>query len=140
MSSRSGSHSELFYHFVWTTKNRADLIDPDIELAVRKALYAKGEELQITILEVNGTADHIHVLLRSNSSVAPADIAKHLKGSSSHFVNHVTLKEDKVRSLYWQDGYAVISVSPGAVSSVRKYIQNQKVHHSRKSLKVEFEV
>lgn len=38
----------------------------------------------------------------------------------SHFVNHVTLKGDNLRTLYWQDGYGVTSVSPGAVSSVRQ--------------------
>lgn len=139
MNKRTGTHSELFYHFVWTTKNRAPMIDDEIEQAVKKVFFSKAKELAIKIIEVNGTKDHVHLLIQSNPSIAPADIVKHLKGSSSHFINHVTLKDDRIRNLYWQDGYGVISVSPAAIQSIRKYIQNQKEHHLKNQLRKEFE-
>jgi len=136
---RKGSHAELFYHFVWSTKYRTPMIDDAIELAVNSILYSKAKELQLEIIESNGTSDHLHVLLKARPSIAPADIAKHLKGSSSHFVNHVTLKGDNLRTLYWQDGYGVTSVSPGAVSSVRQYVRKQKEHHNNHTLQEDFE-
>ena len=136
---RTGTHSELYFHFVWSTKDRTPLIDPEIELALKKVFYSKASELSIQIIEVNGTEDHTHILIKSTPTLAPADIAKHLKGSSSHFVNHEILKEDNIRALYWQDGYGVVSVSPQAVNSVRRYIQNQKEHHSKRDLRAELE-
>ena len=140
MDRRSGSHAELFFHFVWSTKHRAPLIDAEIEDGLKAVLFSKAEEVGIQIVEANGTEDHIHVLIKSKPTLAPADIAKNLKGASSHFVNHVVLGEDRIRSLYWQDGYGVVSVSPAAVHSVREYIRNQKRHHAAKKLVEEFEI
>ena len=115
------------------------MIDQEIEIALKKVFYSKAKELNLKIVEVNGMEDHIHILIESNPSISPSDIAKHMKGASSHFVNHEVLKQDNVRSLYWQDGYGVITVSPQAVAAVTKYIQNQKEHHASSDLKMEFE-
>lgn len=140
MNKRTGSYSKLYYHFVWSTKERLPMLDPDIEDAVKKVVYSKGKELEIGILEANGAIDHFHVLLQSKPALSPSNIAKHLKGSSSHFVNQVTLKNDKFRRLYWQDGYGVESVSPQAVKSVQAYIRKQKEHHSKGTVKEELEI
>jgi putative transposase len=92
------------------------------------------------IIEANGPSDHMHVLVKSNPTLAPSVIAKGLKGSSSHFVNHETLENDDSRRLYWQDGYGVTSVSPGAVKSVSNYIRKQQEHHKMNSILADFEL
>jgi len=38
----------------------------------------------------------------------------------------------------WQGGYGAFSVSASMVDQVKKYIQNQEVHHQRVSFKDEF--
>ncbi len=139
MQVRQGTFNKLFYHFIWTTKDRSPIIDIKIESEIRKALFSKANKLRIDILETNGMEDHIHMLIQSIPSLAPSDIVKHFKGSSSHFVNHITLRDDKTRTLYWQDGYGIVTVSPGAVESVKKYIRNQKEHHSKNDLNNELE-
>ncbi len=101
MQARQGTFNELFYHFIWTTINRSPIIDIEIEGEIRKAFFSKANKLRIDILETNGTEDHIHMLIQSIPSLAPSDIVKHFKGSSSHFVNHIALKGDKIRTLYW---------------------------------------
>ena len=116
------------------------MIDAEIEREIQKALFSKAKELEIDIVESNGTEDHVHVLIQSKATLAPSDIAKHMKGTSSHFVNHVLLKGDPIRSLYWQDGYGVISVSPGAVRSVQHYVRNQKEPHKSARLQGDLEV
>jgi putative transposase len=139
MQKRSGSYARLFYHFVWSTKCRAPIIDVEVEASLKEIFSTKAEELDIEIVESNSTADHVHVLVKSKSTLAPADIAKNLKGASFHFVNHVVLRQDRFRSLYWQDGYGVVSVSPGSVRSIKKYIRNQKEHHASNELIEDFE-
>jgi putative transposase len=134
MQPRQGTFSELYYHFIWTTKGRIPIIDGEIENVIKKVLFSKAKELRIVILQVNGTEDHLHLLVRSKPSLAPSSIAKHFKGSSSHFVNHITLTDDKTRALYWQDGYGVVTVSSSAVKAIKKYIDNQKEHHKKSSL------
>ena len=38
----------------------------------------------------------------------------------------------------WQEGYGAFSVSPSQLSVVKKYIQNQEDHHSKRSFEEEF--
>jgi REP element-mobilizing transposase RayT len=52
-----------------------------------------------------------------------ADIMRDIKANSSRH-----MRESGVR-FAWQDGYSGISVSPSQVSTVRRYIANQKEHH-----------
>jgi putative transposase len=115
------------------------MIDREIKQELVKVICSKARELELQVIEANGVDDHFHVLIESNPSVSPSDIAKGLKGSSSHYINHVTLKGDKLRSLYWQDGYGVISVSPSAVKSISDYIRNQETYHGHDRLTEDYE-
>ena len=128
-----GVYVQLFYHFVWSTKYRQPSLTDQIEKPVVMIFRSKAKEMNLEIIEAEGAWDHIHVLLRTNQNVAPAEIPKHFKGASSHFVNHVTLN-DNYEKFYWQDGYGVVSVSPEAVKSVAEYVRNQKAHHRRGTL------
>jgi hypothetical protein len=38
----------------------------------------------------------------------------------------------------WQEGYGAFSVSPSQVEVVKKYIQNQELHHHKRSFEEEF--
>ncbi|MBN1396954.1 MAG: IS200/IS605 family transposase [Bacteroidetes bacterium] len=136
---RQSVFNKVYYHFIWTTKNHQPIISVEIEDAIKRVLYSKAKELHLDIVEINGTDDHVHILIHSTPSIAPSDIVKHFKGSSSHFINHITLKNDKTRTFYWQDGYGIVTISPSAVKSVKKYIKNQKVHHSQRILNNELE-
>lgn len=124
----------LFYHFVWTTKNREPLLTPDIEPNVYRFLYAEARELYVPMFVIGGTIDHIHVLAAVRPSISPADFMKQLKGSSSRFVT-VAFK----RPFEWQEGYGVFSVSEQAVPRVIDYIERQKEHHAQHTLIEEWE-
>ncbi len=140
MNSRSRTYSRIYLHFIWTTKNRSAMINEEIKRAIVGVFASKAKELRFELIEANGPEDHMHVLLKSRPTIAPSHIAKELKGASSHFVNHVVLKGDLIRSLYWQDGYGVISVSPSTVNSVRDYIRRQVEHHRDSSLNEDLEI
>ncbi|MBI2618907.1 MAG: IS200/IS605 family transposase [Ignavibacteriales bacterium] len=135
----SGVYAQLFYHFVWTTKNREPIIDAECETALNDIIRSKAVELNLDIVEVGGTEDHIHVLLQANQTISPSTIAKHLKGVSSHFINHRLYVDTSSKSFYWQDGYGVVSVSPRAVSTVARYVRNQKEHHRTNDLDSDLE-
>jgi putative transposase len=59
------------------------------------------------------------------------DVAKNLKGSSSHYINKET---DLGEVLYWQNGYGVITIREGEIPKVAEYIKNQKEHHQKGDL------
>lgn len=45
---------------------------------------------------------------------------------------------EKYQEFYWQDGFAVFSVSQSESGKVKKYIQNQRQHHQKKDFKNEY--
>jgi putative transposase len=124
----------LFYHFVWTTKNREPFLTPDIEPNVYRFLHAEARDLYVPLFVIGGTADHVHVLAAVRPSISPADFMKQLKGSSSRFVT-VAFK----RPFEWQAGYGVFSVSEQALPQVTDYIRRQKEHHAQNTLVKEWE-
>ncbi len=128
---RAGAFYQLVYHFVWSTKNREPLLTPAIETCLYPYLSAKCKELGYELYAINGALDHSHALLGLTPSILVADVAKNLKGASSHFINHESGLTD---TLYWQDGYGVITLREAEIPKVAQYIQNQKTHHANGKL------
>lgn len=119
----------LFYHFVWTTKNREPLLTPEIEAAVYRVMDADAKKMYCPLCVIGGIEDHSHVVAAVRPALSPADFIKQLKGASSHFVTHV-LKQP----FEWQEGYGVLSVSEADVPRVIEYVRNQKQRHAARSL------
>ncbi len=133
---RSSTYYELVYHFIWGTKNHLPLITPEVEVRLFPYIGSKCKELGYFLHAINGTEDHVHLLFSLTPSILVEDVAKNLKGASSHYIN----KETNLGVvLYWQDGYGVITIRETEISRVMKYIQNQKVHHNNNDLLEVFE-
>ena len=126
MTKRRGAFYQLVYHFVWATKNRLPLITATIEERLWTYVGYKCKELGYGLQAVNGIEDHIHVLVELAPTIPAADVAKNLKGASSHYINQESGLGD---TLYWQDGYGVVTLRKVEIPKVARYIQRQKEHH-----------
>jgi putative transposase len=133
---RHSAYHQLIYHFVWGTKNRLSLISPTVEGRLFPYIGYKCKQLGYELYAINGTQDHLHCLLRLPPTVFVADVAKNLKGASSHYINNESGLNE---TLYWQDGYAAITIRSNEIPKVVQYIQNQKEHHKNGKLSIEFE-
>jgi putative transposase len=124
----------LYYHFVWSTKDRQPYITPEIEPVLYRLLYAEAKTFYCPFFYIGGMAEHVHVVTAIRPSIAPADFMKQLKGSSSRIIS----LEFK-RPFVWQKGYGVFSLSEGGVDSVKEYVLGQKEHHATNSLVSDWE-
>ena len=124
---RSGAYFKLFYHFIWSTRSRLPLITPALEPVLYNHLQDKCRENGYRLIALSGTDNHIHLLIELKPTMCVADVAKILKGASSHYINKESGLPD---TLYWQDGYGVLSLREGDVASVTNYINNQREHHA----------
>jgi hypothetical protein len=61
---------QLFYHIVWTTKNREPLLSPELEPIVYGFLRGKATGLGAAIFALNGTVDHVHLITAIPPSLA----------------------------------------------------------------------
>ena len=130
------SYSANYCHFVWATWNRAPTITREIANAVRACVASASQQLGCLVVEIGGRPDHVHALLRVPPTAALSDVAKQIKGSSSHFVNHTLALKERFR---WQGSYGVTSVSPHDVEVIAGYVRNQARHHRSGSLRAELE-
>jgi len=122
---------KLYYHFIWSTKNRLPLIDSVLEPELYRAVAAKIQEMEGFIHAIGGIVDHVRIAVSLPPKVAPAKFIGDVKGNSSHYVNYV-IKPDF--EFHWQDEYGVLSFGEKNLPSVVRYIQNQKQHHADGSL------
>ncbi len=123
---RFGAFHQLVYHFVWATKGRLPLLTSTVEARLFPYLGSKCQELGYTLYAVNGAQNHLHVLLSLTPTMVVAEAAHNLKGASAHYIN----KESGLsETLYWQEGYAVITLRLTEIPRVAKYIERQKEHH-----------
>ena len=124
------TYSKIVLHCVYSTKNRIPSIrEPERAWRITREI---ARNIKIDILAIGGTADHLHLLLALPPNRALSDIIRELKANSSF------LLRQNDRSFRWQDGYGVISVSPGAVSSAVRYIEHQTEHHATKKFETEY--
>src|SRR5690554_4005484 len=130
------SFNKIWIHSIWATKQRANLILPDIEKKIYYFISEQFREMGCPVRIVNGMPDHIHCLFLLNSQKSIAEVIKQIKGSSSHFINQNNLTAGKFS---WQTGYAAYSISESVLEKVFYYIKNQKTHHQKKSFQKEYD-
>ncbi len=129
------SYTHLLMHVVFSTKDRARLIDAELREKLYPYMGGIIRELGGSALAFNGTADHTHLLLLLPAKTALADVMRVLKTNSSRWV-HETWADR--RAFGWQPGYSAFSVSQSVADDVLRYIENQEDHHHRKTFKEEF--
>jgi putative transposase len=131
----ANTYSNLFYHIVFSTKGRKDLITPDIEERVWAYIGGIARNHEIIAVQVGGIENHIHILILAKPKIAPSQIVQWLKGESSRWI-HETFPE--LNKFSWQDGFGIFSVSKSNVPDVVDYIKNQREHHKKLSFEDEY--
>ncbi|MBL8188344.1 MAG: IS200/IS605 family transposase [Acidobacteria bacterium] len=131
----ANTYASLHYHLIFSTKNRAAFIKPEIEQRIWAYLGGVARAHKMMALQIGGCDDHIHALVMAPPVIAPSQIAQYLKGDSSKWI-HEAFPE--LRDFAWQEGYGAFTVSKSNLESVVAYIQNQRVHHQHKSFQDEY--
>jgi putative transposase len=117
----------LLIHLIFSTKERKPLITPSFRSGLLAYLGGIVRGMQGTALCINGTTDHVHMLVRIRPSQSVAEIARVVKTNSSRW-----LHEKGEEGFAWQAGYGAFSVSESNVRAVTEYIGRQEQHHARR--------
>ncbi len=128
-----GAWTQNFYHAVWSTKGRLELISPELEARLHPFLGGTLKDLRCQPVAINGMADHVHILARYPSNLSHSDLLRHLKHRSSEWIHN----EIGQREFAWQEGYGGFTVSKSIVPKAEQYIRNQKTRHATQSYRDE---
>jgi len=128
----SHTYNANFVHCIFSTKERSNLIPPELHEPLWAYLLGIANHLKIKSLAIGGTANHVHLLLGLPSTMTLAEAMQKLKANSSRWLGEQGIV------FQWQDGYGAFSVSPSLLETVKAYIRNQGEHHRKRSFEEEF--
>lgn len=117
----------LYYHIVWTTKNRLPLITSELEPDFYRYLSAKINEIGCIPHALGGMEDHIHFVVSIPPRMSISEFVKKVKGSSSRFAN-------QRGTFAWQRSFGVFSLGAKQLPMALEYVENQKTRHKNKNL------
>lgn len=126
---------KILVHVVFSTKDRADLILPSIETELFSYITGIIKSNGARLIVVNGTRNHIHILI-SLGKVDIVELIGDIKRDSSLWIKKQGIE---FGNFYWQRGYGAFSIGQSQVASVTNYILRQKQHHSEKEISFEDE-
>ena len=129
----SRMHHRLYYHLVWTTRDRAPLIDAGLAGFLCRFLRAMAARESAQILEIGIVATHVHLLLRTEPVTELPRLIQSLKGASSRLgrkEGHST----SGKQLRWAQGYSLETVGQRQLQMVRDYLRRQPLHHPAEAI------
>ena len=131
----ASSNRVHFFHLIWSTKERKNLILPKIQNRLYSYMGGVIRKSGGTLLEIGGIANHVHLLIELSNLESFTSLIRNTKASSSNWV-----KQEFPDCSYfaWQSGYGSYSVSYSQIEKVRAYIQNQEHHHKTLSFEEEY--
>ena len=98
----ANTYSQIYIQTVFAVSGRLSLITEDFREELHKYITGivrnKGQKL----ISINGTSDHLHVLVGPKPAMALADLVRDIKSDSSDWVNRRKLSRGKFG---WQEGY-----------------------------------
>lgn len=122
---------ECFYHCVWATKNRQPMLVEAVEPAIYGYLRGKAIGLEATVYALNGTVDHVHMVVSIPPKLAVATFIGQVKGVASTLFNKAPTAPI---TFAWQRDYGVFSFDRKRLPPVVAYVERQKEHHAAQTL------
>jgi putative transposase len=129
------SLSLVIVHLVFSTKDRAALISPEMLPRLHAYLAEVARGLGCQAYRVGGVADHVHLALTLPRTVTQGDLVKELKTASHHWLGK---QDGRYANFAWQRGYGIFSVGKSQLAALEQYIENQEAHHRRRTFQDEF--
>jgi len=118
----------IFAHITWTTRDRAKLIDSETADWLKTFLSTTCIQERARLLELGMVQTHVHAIARLHPSTQIPKLLQRLKGGSSNAAGKLGLPKSG-KSLKWDRGYNIESVSPRNLHIARMYVRNQPSHH-----------
>ena len=129
---RRGRHCvfALHVHLVFVTKYRRGVFKAEHMAAMQNIMASICKGFEAQLVEFNGEADHVHLLVNYPPKVALSTLVNSLKGVSSRLMRkeygdfHPWLKR---RGVLWSPSYFAASCGGAPIEILRQYIQQQAI-------------
>lgn len=120
---------KLTYHLVLVTKYRKKCLSNEMLNRLEEIVKKNCADWEIDLLEFNGEADHIHLLLEMHPNIMPSKLINNLKTVSSRLIRKEF--EEELKPYYWKPvlwtrAYCLLTTGGATIDVIREYIKNQE--------------
>lgn len=130
------SKTNILCHIVFATKARERTIFPEKKRELYAYIYGIIKNKKCEVIRINGTADHIHLLIDLHPSIALSDLVKAIKQNTTNWIKQTWILPQFDG---WAKGYYAGSIGVEGKDACRQYIINQEEHHRSKTFLQEME-
>ena len=127
---KSLSHGvyNLNYHLVIVTKYRRKVITKAMLTDLKGIFSNVCAAWRCELVEFNGEADHVHLLISAHPNLKLSDLVNNLKTASSRRIRR--MYKSHVRQFYWKPvfwhrSYCMISAGGAPLSILKQYTEQQ---------------
>ena len=129
MQKETSNHAvfSLSYHLIIVTKRRQQVLDEESTRRAGEIIARVGQAHAVTLEEINGEADHLHLLLRTKPTTNLIRFIDSAKGASSRILKaeFPAIRDALPTPHLWSRSYCLLTVGSNNKETVRRYIQNQ---------------
>lgn len=115
----------LQYHLVLGTKYRHPVLTGPVREAVYERVQYVADSRGFRILEINGEADYLHILMEADAVTSPAELANVIKTQTARrarkLYGETLLKKYYWKPYFWSDSYFICSVSETSRQVIQQY-------------------
>lgn len=122
------SVSLLHAHLVFVTKYRHRVFTDPMLTLCEHTLRAVCAELNVELVEFNGEADHVHLLVAYPPTLAISVLVQRLKGRTAYAVRREytgACVRARMRGHLWSPSYFAVSCGGAPLSIIKQYIDGQ---------------
>jgi putative transposase len=131
----ANTYTQIYIQIVFSVKGRQNLIHKNWKDELHKYICGVVNGKDQKVYAIGGVADHIHILVSIKPTILISDLVRDIKANSSKWINENHYLNGKFQ---WQDGFGAFSYSQSQLDNVIAYINNQELHHQKKTFKDEY--
>ena len=127
---RTGRHCvfELHAHLVFVTKYRDAVFSSQHLKSLESIFSGVCVSFEAELVEFNGKADHVHLLVNFPPKVSVSRLVNSLKGVASRRLKQMhpeLIKPAYMKNALWSPSYYAGSVGGAPIAVIRQYIEQQ---------------
>jgi putative transposase len=131
----SNTYTQIHIQCVFAVKYRHAMIVPDWKERLHQYITGIVQNHGHKMIAINTMPDHLHMFFGMRPNQSLSDLMKIVKGDSSEWINN---KRFTKKTFRWQEGYGGFSYEKNKIGVVAAYIENQELHHTKKTFLVEY--
>ncbi len=118
----------IHVHLVFVTKYHRGVFDGDAIARMRRMFGKVCEDMEASLVEMEGEDDHVHLLVEYPPKLAVSVLVNSLKGVSSRLLRkeRPDLKKRYWKNVLWSPSYLASSCGGAPIALIKQYIEQQQ--------------